>query len=40
MLYIGLPTPVTIITRLRLDAALYDPTAPEGQERRTAHNCF
>ena len=25
---VGMPTPVTMITRLRLDAALYDPAPP------------
>ncbi len=25
---VGLPTPVTMVTRLRLDAALYDPAPP------------
>jgi hypothetical protein len=30
----GLPQPVTVITRLRLDAALYDPARGTPQERR------
>jgi hypothetical protein len=33
---IGLPTPVTMITRLRLDAALYDPAPPRHKGKRGA----
>lgn len=32
----GLPQPVTMITRLRLDAALYDPAAPREKGKRGA----
>ena len=32
----GLPTPVTMITRLRLDAALYDPAPPREKGKRGA----
>ncbi len=32
----GLPQPVTLITRLRLDAALYDPAAPREKGKRGA----
>ena len=32
----GLPTPVTMITRLRLDAALYDPAPPRQSGKRGA----
>jgi DDE superfamily endonuclease len=32
----GLPTPVTLITRLRLDAALYDPAPPRPSGKRGA----
>jgi hypothetical protein len=32
----GLPTPVTLVTRLRLDAALYDPAPPREPGRRGA----
>lgn len=33
---VGLPTPVTMITRMRLDAALYDPPAPRMPGKRGA----
>jgi DDE superfamily endonuclease len=33
---VGLPTPVTMITRLRLDAALYDPSPPRERGKRGA----
>jgi hypothetical protein len=33
---VGLPTPVTMITRLRLDAALYDPAPPRKSGKRGA----
>lgn len=33
---LGLPTPVTMITRLRLDAALYDPPPPRQKGKRGA----
>jgi hypothetical protein len=33
---VGLPTPVTMITRLRLDAALYDPAPPRTSGKRGA----
>jgi hypothetical protein len=33
---IGLPTPVTMITRLRLDAALYDPAPPREKGKKGA----
>ena len=33
---VGLPTPLTMITRLRLDAALYDPAPPREKGKRGA----
>ena len=32
----GLPEPVSVITRLRLDAALYDPAPPRQKGKRGA----